>query len=129
MGVFYGISPKNSSFTKNDIKQQIYNNFYNIFSPQIKNNINFSEVEKVKDINMMSINIDDNNNNHKLNSLINNPTKITVDHKKSFSAYKENKTYNNTITTDNEGGRKNDKKLTENLITENKKLNEKVKQK
>jgi len=126
MGVFYGISPKNSSFTKNDIKQQIYNNFYNIFSPQIKNNINISDVEKVKDIDMMSINVDD-NNNIKLNSILNNPNTINIEQKKSFSAFKENKSYNNTVTSDNEGSlRKNDKKITDNLIAENKKLNEKV---
>lgn len=126
MGVFYSISPKNSSFTKNDIKQQIYNNFYNIFSPQIKNNINLSDVEKVKDVDMISLNIDENNNKDiKLSNIIN--SNINPEYKKSFSAFKENKSYSHTIASDNEGNlRKNNKKFIENLITENKKLNEKV---
>lgn len=124
MGMFYSISPKNSSFSKNDIKQQIYNNFYNIFSPHIKNNINFSDVEKVKDFEMISLNVDE-NNNIKLNNIINN--NMNVDYKKSFSDFKEKKNYSNTITSDNEDNwKKNNKKLTENLIAENKKLNEKV---
>jgi len=124
MGVFYSISPKNSSFNKNDIKRQIYNNFYNIFSPQIKNNINLSDIEKVKDIDMFSLNIDE-NNNVRLNNIIN--CNNNADYKKSFSAFKENKSYSNTIASDNEDNlRKNNKKFTENLIAENKNLNEKV---
>ncbi len=124
MGVFYSISPKNSSFTKNDIKQQIYNNFYNIFSPQIKNNINISDVEKVKDIDMVSLKIDENNNLN-INNIMNSNS--NAEFKKSFSAFKENKSYSNTIASDNEENfKKNSKKLTENLILENKKLTEKV---
>jgi len=126
MGVFYSISPKNSSFIKKELKQQIYNNFYNIFSPQIKNNINISDVEKVKDIDLMSINVDE-NNNVRLNNIINNPKSFNYENKKTFSAFKDNKSYNNTIASDNEENlRKNNKKFTENLIAENKKLNEKV---
>ena len=126
MGVFNSISPKNSSFTKNDIKQHIYNNFYNIFSPQIKNNINISDIEKAKDIDIMSLNIDENNNNNiKLNNIINSNN--NMEYKKSFSAFKENKSYSNTIASDNEDIlRKNNKRLTDNLIAENKKLIEKV---
>jgi len=124
MGVFYSISPKNLSCAKNDIKQQIYNNFYNIFSPQIKNNINISDVEKVKDIDKLSLKIDD-NNTIKINNIMNNNNQ--VEYKKSFSALKENKSYSNTIASDNEDNlKKNNKKVTENLVLENKKLTEKV---
>ena len=123
-GLLFSISPKNSSFSKNDIKQQIYNNFYNIFSPQIKNNINISDVEKVKEIDMMSLNIDETNNFKIKNNMI---SSNNMEYKKSFSAFKENKNYSNTIGSDNEDNlRKSNKKLTENLISENKKLNEKV---
>jgi hypothetical protein len=73
---------------------------------------------------MFSLNIDE-NNNVKLNNIINSNN--NADYKKSFSAFKENKSYSNTIASDNEDNlRKNNKKFTENLVAENKKLNEKV---
>lgn len=135
MGILYTLSPKNSSFTKKDLKHQIYNNFYNIFSPQIKNNINISDMDKMKEYDILSLNNEDNYNNINKNNNktprvnnSNNLAKSAVEPKKTFSGFRENRSTHNIMNSDNEeifSGQK-PKKNIDQVVIDNKKLQDKV---
>lgn len=135
-------SPKNNCYTKKNIKQQIYNNFYNIYSPSIKNNINIAEVNKLKDfevaVDNININPDctKNTKNVNYNDRNNIMIKTNFEHKKSLSAIKnsnkgilkfnvnyelnENKNINSNVNN------VSNESIVDNLLSENKILSDKV---